>query len=257
MNTLIIIAKNTFRESIRNKILYTVPFFALLFFIVAGIFSSVSIGDHVLVLKHFSLSLLSIGGAVLVATIGISLLNKEISKKTILNILSKPIPRTSFLLGKFLGLYLTVAVLCLLTTIIFILTISIIQGSFDFILIKGLVFTLLEMTFLSALVIFFSVICKTTILSGLFTISFYLAGKSLPLLTYYIDNPETSSTVRTLLTITYNILPDLRIYTVSDALLYTNSISIDYLIMTFGYTVGYSTLLLIIAGIIFTKREFI
>lgn len=98
------IAKNTFRESIRDRILYVVAFFALMMLVGSLAFGWISIGDQLQVVQDFSLAVLSFFVALMAVFIGAGLVHKEIEKRTIYTILSKPVERWQFLLGKYFGL---------------------------------------------------------------------------------------------------------------------------------------------------------
>ena len=104
------IALNTFREAVRNKILYSVLAFAVLLVAISALFGSVTIGETQRVIKDFGLFALSFFGAISTIICGVSLLNKELKQKTIHNIISKPVARWEFIVGKYLGLSLTVGV---------------------------------------------------------------------------------------------------------------------------------------------------
>ncbi|MDR1535579.1 MAG: ABC transporter permease [Planctomycetota bacterium] len=98
------IAKNTFRESIRDKVLYVIAFFAAVMMLASLAFGWISIGDQLQVVQDFSLAVLSFFGALMAVFIGAGLIHKEIDKRTIYTIISKPVQRWQFLLGKYLGL---------------------------------------------------------------------------------------------------------------------------------------------------------
>ncbi|MCC6953509.1 MAG: ABC transporter permease subunit, partial [Deltaproteobacteria bacterium] len=93
------IALNTFREAIRNKVLYSGFLFVALLIAGSALFGSVSVGSQIKVIKDFGLFSLSIFGAIVAVAIGVNLLNKELKQKTIYNILSKPVERWQFIVG--------------------------------------------------------------------------------------------------------------------------------------------------------------
>jgi ABC-type transport system involved in multi-copper enzyme maturation permease subunit len=103
------IARNTAREALRSKVLYSILAFAVLVVAVAALFGSASIGDQMKFVKDFSLMGVSVFGVVIAVALGVSMLSKELGRRTILNVLSKPVARWQFVLGKFLGLVATLA----------------------------------------------------------------------------------------------------------------------------------------------------
>ena len=106
MKAILLIAQNTFRESVRDKVLYVIGFFAILMLCASLGFGWVSSGEELQIVQHFSLAVTSFFGALIGVFIGTGLIYKEVDKRTIYTILSKPVRRWQFLLGKFLGLQL-------------------------------------------------------------------------------------------------------------------------------------------------------
>ena len=89
------IALNTAREAVRNKILYSILFFACLVVGIATLLGSFSIGDQMKFAKDFGLMAVSLFGVIIAIVLGVNLLHKELTKRTILNILSKPVAKFS------------------------------------------------------------------------------------------------------------------------------------------------------------------
>ena len=129
------IALNTAREAIRNRILYSILFFAMLMVGISAVFGAASIGDQVKYMKDFSLMSVSLFGVIIAVVLGVNLLHQELGKKTIVNILSKPVARWQFLVGKFLGLFatLTLVVGCMAGGVV--LAFAIFTGGVDWALV--------------------------------------------------------------------------------------------------------------------------
>ena len=98
------IAANTFRETIRNKILYAILAFALLVIGMTLFLADLSFGDLTRIIADVGLANLHLFGVVIAVFLGITLVSHEIERKTIYLILSKPVPRWEFIVGKALGL---------------------------------------------------------------------------------------------------------------------------------------------------------
>ena len=111
------IAKSTFTEVIRSKVLYLVLAFAAILVVVSSAFANVTIGDPVKTIKDFGLLSISLFSVIFIAISGSVLLSKELQRKTIYNILSRPISRHEYMIGKFFGIWLSTAVLIALMTI--------------------------------------------------------------------------------------------------------------------------------------------
>ena len=98
------IAQNTLRESVRDKVLYVIVFFSVLMMVASEGLGWVSVGEELQIVQHFSLAIVSFFGALIAVFVGTGLIYKEIDKRTIYTILSKPVHRWQFMLGKFFGL---------------------------------------------------------------------------------------------------------------------------------------------------------
>jgi hypothetical protein len=95
------IALNTFKEAIRDRILYLLFFFAAIALIFSRLLAVLTVGDRAKIVKDVGLASISIFGVLMAILIGTGLVYKEIDKKTVYTLLSKPIQRWQFLLGKF------------------------------------------------------------------------------------------------------------------------------------------------------------
>lgn len=115
------IAYNTFREAVRNRILYFILFFALILLGASGVVKELAIAAHNRVVTNLGLASISFFGLMAAVFAGISLVYNELEKKTIYTIVSKPIHRYQFLLGKFFGLLLTIYVIIAIMTFFFFL----------------------------------------------------------------------------------------------------------------------------------------
>ncbi|MBU1343055.1 MAG: ABC transporter permease [Proteobacteria bacterium] len=110
MGKIMAIALNTFRESIRDRIFYSLLFFAVVLILFSMVLSNLTIGDPLKIIKDFGLGSISIVGTLIAIFVGIGMVYKEMEKRTIFVILSKPLARWQFLIGKYFGLSLTILV---------------------------------------------------------------------------------------------------------------------------------------------------
>lgn len=104
------IALNAFRESLRDKILYNLLLFAGLLIGLSVLLADLSITEHHKIIADMGLAAINLTGAIIAIFVGISLVNKEIERKTVYTIVSRPISRSFFILGKYTGLALTLLV---------------------------------------------------------------------------------------------------------------------------------------------------
>lgn len=256
-NATSIIAVNTFRELVRGKTLYGVIFTSFIIVAVSALFGSVSVGDSLLVVKDFGLFSVSASAVIFAVITGASLLHKELERKTVFNILSKPVRRTEFVVGKFLGMFATQLVFLLLSSLILCLFASLYNQQFDRNLLVASYYISLELLIICASTLFFSALVVTPALNGLFSLGFFLAGRSVDYLLSFIQQTVTPDTLvyKSLMGI-YYLLPHLPQLNISDAAVFGTIPSLQYSAWSAIYAVSYASVLLILASILFSKREF-
>ena len=185
------IAENTFREAIRDRILYLLLAFALLFMGSAQVLSLLTVGGEEKIIKDLGLDSISLFGVLTSIFIGVALVSKEIERRTIFTIITKPIHRYQFLLGKFCGLGLTLLVNTAVMTLWFYF-ILLLKGYADARLLLAVFLIFLELLLVTAFTVLFSSF-TTPILSTLFSLSLYLVGHltwSLKLLEERVASPR-------------------------------------------------------------------
>ena len=104
MQSLLVVAQNTFRETVRDKILYNLVFFALLLIGASVLLGTLTIGEQSRIINDVGLAAINLVGVIMAIFVGIGLVSKEIERRTIYTILARPITRTQFVLGKYCGL---------------------------------------------------------------------------------------------------------------------------------------------------------
>jgi len=173
-----IVALNTFREAVRDRVLYNLVFFALLMMAAAVVVGQISIGIEESVIVSLGLSAISVIGLLISVFIGVGLVSKEMEKRTLYALLAKPVRRWEFLLGKFGGLVLTLAVNTAAMAAGLFLVMLYVKHSLeqsDTVVLVAVYFIWLKLALIVALALLFS--CYTTpLLALLFTAGLYIVG---------------------------------------------------------------------------------
>ncbi len=172
------IAFNTFREAVRDRVLYNFVLFVLLLVATAPLFGQISIGLERLILINVGLSAMSLFGIVIAIFVGIGLVSKEIDKKTLYTILSRPVRRWEFIAGKYLGLVMTLAVNATFMTAGFYLTLLVTAHQLtraDAGLLAAIYFIILQFFIITALTLLFSSF-STPIFSAIFSFALFVIG---------------------------------------------------------------------------------
>ncbi len=172
------ITRNTFREAVRDRVLYNLIAFVLLLVASAPLFGAISLDIERLVLVNVGLSAISIFGVIIAIFIGIGLVSKEIEKRTLYTILSRPVRRWEFITGKYLGLLLTLVVNAALMTLGFfaalLLTEHRLTGA-DAVLLVAIYFIVLEFLIVTAITLLFSSF-STPIFAAVFAFALFVVG---------------------------------------------------------------------------------
>lgn len=245
------LAMVTIKQALRDKIIFGVVVFAVIIFLVASLFGSVSIGDTVRVIKDFGLFSISLMSVLYTVVAGASLLHAELSRKTIYNIMSKPIRRWQFILGKFFGLVVVSITLTFLMALFLSCYLWLWEGVIDWSLLVAYLYIAIESVLISALVIFFSSIVITPFLNGLFVVAVFLAGRCsdyLVEMTKLSGNPIPEKL--------YYLVPHLHLVWIGDDVVLGKLPSFYHFLCTVSYVGAYSSVLLILAIFAFDRREF-
>ena len=178
MNAPATVAVNTFREAVRDRVLYNLVFFALVMIAASILVGQISIGINRMVIINLGLSAISLIGLIMAIFIGVSLVSKEIEKRTLYSLFARPIRRWQFLAGKYAGLLLTLLVNTALMTVGLAAALYYVGRPFvrgDLTIFIAVYFILLELALVTAIALLFS--CYSSpILSTLFTIGVYITG---------------------------------------------------------------------------------
>lgn len=172
------IAANTFREAVRDRVLYNLIAFALLLTGAAIFVGQISIEIERLVVVNLGLTAVSLFGVVIAIFIGIGLVSKEIERRTLYTVLSRPVARWEFIAGKFFGLSGTLAVntICMAAGVFAALLYVSRQlhGSDAWVLV-AIYFIVLQFVIITALALFFSSF-SSPLLSAVFTFCLFVSG---------------------------------------------------------------------------------
>jgi ABC-type transport system involved in multi-copper enzyme maturation permease subunit len=248
------IALNTFKEAVRNKIFYLLIFFGIFFSLSSKLVSLLTIGDSIKILKDIGLASINFFSVLIAIFTGINLVYKEIEKKTIFFILSKPVERRQFILGKFFGLAITIFVALFIMTTVFSVFILIFSGTFDPNIILYFVFLFTELLIIISISILFSSF-STPILSSIFTIILYLIGHVIWTFNefkYKLINPLE----KYIAYLIYYLFPNLEKFNVKSTLVMGDPIPLKIIASTLSYGFLYITAILLLSIHIFNRREF-
>ena len=250
------VALNTFREAVRDRVLYNLVFFALLMMAAAIFVGQISIGVEEMVIKSLGLSAISVIGLLIAVFIGVGLVYKEMDKRTLYALLAKPVRRWEFLLGKFGGLVLTLAVNTLAMAVGLFAALLYVKRhleSFDAVLLVAIYFILLKLMLVVALALLFS--CYSTpLLAILYTSAFYIAGLFVEDMRTF-HSTTTGAEANALLRALSYVLPNFENFNIMAAASHGRAIPAALILQNTAYAALYCTVVLLIAVAVFSRRN--
>ena len=251
-----VVAVNTFREAVRDRVLYNLIFFALLMIAAAVLVSQISIGIEHLVIVNLGLTAISVFGLVMAVFIGVGLVYKEMDKYTLYTLLSKPIRRWEFLMGKYAGLLLTLTVNTALMGLGLAAALFYVTRAFprsDLYILVAIYFILLKLALVTALALLFSCF-STPQLSSVFTLGLYLTGlfsKDIRDFGVVTENLVLEKATEVL----YYVLPNFNNFNAIAAAAHGRPIPFSLVLQNTTYALLYISLVLVAASAIFANRN--
>jgi len=186
MNSVVVIAGNTFREVIRDRILYGLVVFAVMLLLLSLALGQLSFDENLRLSANFGFTGIHIAVVVLAVFVGSSLVSKEIEKQTILTLLARPISRAEFILGKALGLLLVLKVVAFGLALILSIFLALLDFQFTSVYIFAVAGILFEAAVLLSFALFFGSFAKP-MMTVVFTVSIFLLGHWVESLHYFIS----------------------------------------------------------------------
>ena len=250
------VALNTFREAVRDRVLYNLVFFALVMMAAAILVGQISVDIENIVIVSLGLSAISMIGLLISVFIGVGLVSKEIDKRTLYALLAKPLRRWEFLLGKFGGLALTLTVNTAAMAAGLFLVMFYVKHSIeraDAAVLVAVYFILLKLALVVALAMLFS--CFTTpLLAILFTAGLYIAGLFVHEMRNLQPGTMTPALGGLLRWISY-LLPNFENFDVMGAAAHGRAIPGMLIAQNTAYAALYCAIVLAVAAAIFSQRN--
>lgn len=270
MRSVFALATITFKEGIRNRSLFSIALLALLLFgfniTVAGFFMR----DVGKVTVDINLSALSFAGLLLVFFVGVNLMAKDIDQKTIHLVLSKPISRAQYIWGKYLGIQFFVSVSLLLLFLCSCLTVGLLLTLYpnyfiDFSWLNFFIacfFVLVKFYVLTAIVVFFSSITSSSLITLIFSLCSYVVGVTIEEVVFYLKSEFAaqekiiSEPLQMFIDIISYVVPNFSVFDFTLEAAHGLAITGSRIFLSLGYGAIYIFILLVSASTIFSRREF-
>jgi ABC-type transport system involved in multi-copper enzyme maturation permease subunit len=262
-----LVAVNVFKESVRDKVLYSIIAFAILLIASSLLIGNLTAGQDIKIIKDLGLASISIFGLLIAIFIGIGLVWKEVEKRSIYTLLPKPMRRQDFLLGKYCGLVLTLVINISIMTAAFYVVLAFMKHfepanisvtaaapATDPAMLKAVVLIVLELMLVTAIAVFFSTF-SSPFLSALLTAGLWVAGHFNADLRNFgavVRSPTLAHVTRAI----YYVLPNFAAFDIKSQVVHAQAVPVSYLGVTFAYGLAYIVFVLTGAAMIFSRRDF-
>jgi ABC-type transport system involved in multi-copper enzyme maturation permease subunit len=267
MKVICLVAVNVFKESVRDKVLYSIIAFAILLIASSLLIGNLTAGQDVKIIKDLGLASISIFGLLIAIFIGIGLVWKEVEKRSIYTLLPKPMRRQDFLLGKYCGLVLTLIINIGVMTAAFYVVLGFMQAfepgtitaasaapATDPAMLKAVALIIVELMLVTAIALLFSTF-SSPFLSAMLTAGLWVAGHFNTDLRNFgavVESPMLARLTRA----AYYVLPNFAAFDVKAQVVHAEAVPASYLGLTSLYGLTYIVLVLVAASLIFSRRDF-
>jgi ABC-type transport system involved in multi-copper enzyme maturation permease subunit len=255
------IALNTFREAARIRVLYGVVILVVAANLLALVLGEMAINEEARVARDVGLAGISLFGSLTAIFLGVFLLYGEVQRRTIHAIVSKPIERWEFVVGKYLGMALVLSVLVALFALAMLGLLTLQGVGMSVAVAKALLLAWTEILTVAAIAIFFSSF-SSPFLSGIFSLGLWFLGRITP--DVEAAARSGSAWIKAVTGAALEIVPDLHLFAISGSAVdgaatsvHGEFVSWGYVAVAAGHGVGWIVGLLAVAALLFSRRDFL
>jgi Cu-processing system permease protein len=261
LNRMWAIGLNTFKEAARNRAFIGLMLGALVLILASLIVSELVVFDQQRrVVQDFGLFFISFAGVVISVTIGVLLVFKELERKTIYSLLSKPVYRHEFILGRYLGMFMILITVTVVLALAWYCVLLLRDVPIRMVFFKAVLLVLAELSIVAAVAVLFSSF-STPVLSGIFTFGIYILGRQV----FYIEEMliarkglfVSAPQLRPIGKAVTAIFPDLSMFDIGKEILLEVEVPWLYVSQALGYGLAYVVLLVTLAALTFQRRDFV
>lgn len=247
------IAQNTFRESIRDKVLYVLLFFAAVTIFGSKALGWISIGQDIKIVKDIALGATSIFGILIAIFVGTSLIYKEIDKRTLYTILSQPMHRYEFIVGKYLGLMALLAIVTIIMAIVSSAYILLLGGTLHTTYFLAILLIYWKLMLITAFAILLSSM-TSPILGAIIVFSVAVFGHATEV---FRDLPPQfdGTSAKAILEAVYYVIPNLSNFDIAREAANGIDVSPAYIVWVMIYGLMYTAMLLVFAALAFQEKD--
>jgi Cu-processing system permease protein len=254
VNQVLAIAANTFKETVRDRVLAVIVVFALIMIVGSLWLGSISLGEQARMMEDFGLVAVTFFGLIVAVFVAASLVHKEVEKRTVFVLFSKPVSRTAFITGKFIGLCGTMAIVLAGMGLFLFLLVWLVAGDASGMLLVAVLMIYVQLLAIMAVTIFFSTL-GSAILASVLGICVFVAGQlshNVLALTRLGHNALTEA----LSWVVYVVLPNLSAVDVKAGVVGESTLTWSQIGLWTAYLLAYVVVVLALATLVFRRKEF-
>jgi ABC-type transport system involved in multi-copper enzyme maturation permease subunit len=261
------IAAAVFRESVRDRVLYNLAGVALLVIGASFLIGQLTAGQDVKIIKDLGLAAMALFGLFMAIFIGIGLVSKEVERRSIYSVIAKPVRRSELVVGKYLGLVLTIAINVVVMTAVWYVVLGTMwwtasvevragweASPIDPRMLVAVYLLFVQLMLVIAIALFFSTF-SSPMLSAVLAFGLYIAGHFGADLKNF-DVAVGDSPIRFVTTALYYLLPNMAMFDVKNAVVHGQRVPAGLVMVATLYAITYITTLVAGAVWVFSRRDF-
>jgi ABC-type transport system involved in multi-copper enzyme maturation permease subunit len=246
------IAGGTFRETVRDRLFYLVGFFGVALVGATVVLSPLTVGAQAKIVADVGLASMALLGLLVVLLVGSNMVRKEMDRRTITTVLTKPVGRGEYLLGKYLGLSGTLACMVALMGAIYAGAVALTPATLSWSHLGAIYLTLLELLVLVAAAMLFSTVSGPALAAVFAATLFGIGHLSGSLLEF---GQLQGGMIESVAAVTYRLLPDLEIFNVRASVVHGETVPLSHVALATVYAAGWIVVFLVLARAVFARKE--
>jgi ABC-type transport system involved in multi-copper enzyme maturation permease subunit len=263
-----VVAWHVLKQHVRNRVLYAIAAFAALLVASSVLIDQITAGQDLKIIKDLGLAAIELAGLLMSVFVGVSLVSQEIDRRSVFNVLSKPIPRWEFIAGKYAGLVLTLAVnVAALTAVLYVMLWWMGATASDNVraaweapatdprLLLAVLMIAAELALLTAIAMFFSTFSSSAMLSAALTAGLFIAGVESGALRQFSQTVDAPAAAPVVSAVGW-LVPAFSIFNVKAEVVHGLPVAPDRIWFALAYAVVYSAVAVFAAALVFSRREF-
>jgi ABC-type transport system involved in multi-copper enzyme maturation permease subunit len=263
-----LVAWHVLKQNVRDRVLYSIAVFAILLVAASILISQLTAGQDLKMIKDLGLAAIELAGLLMSVFVGVSLVSQEIDRRSIFNVLSKPLPRWEFIVGKYTGLVLTLGLnVAALTGVLYLMLLW--MGSTasetmrlsweapatDPRLLAAVLLITAEIALLTAIALFFSTFSSSAMLSAVLTVGLFIAGLESDALRQFTQTVDAPVAGRVVTAVGW-LVPAFSVFDVKTEVVHGLPLTAERIWFPLAYAAVYTAVAVGAAVLVFSRREF-